>query len=150
MYVCRRDGATRGKEVSLTIYLAGPMEHVSKEDSTDWRQAVQHYFNDYRFIKFLDPTRRTHTGKQSEMKRIFDLDMMDIRNCDIVLANLDKPALAKHGTACEVFYAGYILRKPVVAFKLTQETYHPFFEACVTEWRSNAIKCCETIEEHYL
>lgn len=136
----------------MKIYLAGPMEHVSKEDATDWREAVKNYFSHHITcnVEFLDPNRRLHNSKQSEMRRIFDLDMMDLRNCDMVLANLDRPSLAKHGTACEVFYAGYILRKPVVAFKATQEVYHPFFESCVTEWRSDVIKCCETIEEHYL
>jgi len=136
----------------MIIYLAGPMENVSRDSAKDWREEVKEFFfrRPAYEIKFLDPVRRLHTGKQHEMRRIFDLDMMDLRNCDIVLANLNNPALAKHGTACEVFHAGYHLRKPVVAFKDSRETFHPFFESCVTEWRSDHIKCCETIEEHYL
>ena len=134
----------------MIIYLAGPMEHVSADDARDWREAVKAYFYHDDRVKFLDPTRRKHSGTQREMRRIFDLDMQDLRNCDMVLANLVDPTLAKHGTACEVFHAGYHLRKPVVAFKTDPLPYHPFFEACVTEWRSDALKCCATIEEHYL
>jgi nucleoside 2-deoxyribosyltransferase len=134
------------------IYCAGSMEHVTLAEAKGWREEVKEFF--YRRpglnVKLLDPTRRLHSGKQHEMRRIFDLDMMDLGHCDIVLANLNNPSLAKHGTACEVFHAGYHLRKPVVAFKSSAETYHPFFESCVTEWRSDHIKACETIEEHYL
>jgi nucleoside 2-deoxyribosyltransferase len=127
------------------------MEHVSATDARDWREAVKQFFApSWGYVTFLDPTRRTHSGERREMKRIFDLDMQDLKNCDMVLANLVNPNLAKHGTACEVFHAGYHLRKPVVAFKTDEKPYHPFFEACVTEWRSTAIKACETIRDHYL
>lgn len=83
------------------------------------------------------------------MRRIFECDLMDIRNSDLLLVNLNNDQLAKHGTAMEVFYANYVLRKPVVAFKEKITRYHPFFESLVTEWRSNVDKACETIIEEY-
>jgi nucleoside 2-deoxyribosyltransferase len=132
-----------------TIYLAGPMEHVSIEDAKGWRtiatdlllQADQ---------KVLDPTRRVHKFQPKYMKRIFELDLRDIQESDLILVNLDNPTIAKHGTAMEVFYASYVLRKPVVAFKADASTIHPFFESLVTEWRSTVDKACDTIITEYL
>lgn len=126
------------------------MEFASPEDQRQWRIAAEDFFINDERVLFLHPTRRTHSGQAKEMRRIFDLDMMDLKHCDMVLANLDKPKLAKHGTAMEVFHASYHLRKPVIAFKSSMESIHPFFEALVTEWRSDVYKACETLREHYL
>ena len=134
----------------IVIYTAGSMELVSVEDARQWRQAAEDFFVNDERVFFLHPTRRTHSFKQEEMRRIFDLDMMDLRHCDMVLANLDHPKLAKHGTAMEVFHASYHLRKPVIAFKSSKEGIHPFFESLVTEWRSTVLKACETIRDQYL
>jgi len=85
------------------------------------------------------------------MKRIFELDLRDIRECDIVLVNLDlmydKPS---HGTAQEMFFAHYILHKPVIAFKSEMTKIHPFIENTTTEWRSSVNKACDTILAEYL
>ena len=133
----------------MKIYLAGPMENVSDSDMYQWREVAKNILHSAG-CKTLDPTRRRHTGNQKEMRRVFDLDMMDVRNCDIVLVNLNNDKLAKHGTAMEVFYASYVLRKPVVAFKEELTKFHPFFESLVTEWRSTVIKACDTITAEYL
>jgi nucleoside 2-deoxyribosyltransferase len=140
-----------------TIYLCGPMEHVSQEEALGWRQQATTLFERHNYtndcdpnIVTLDPTRRIHNFEQRYMKRIFELDLRDIRESDIILANLDNPSIAKHGTSMEVFYAAYVLRKPVVAFKADASTIHPFFESLVTEWRSTVDKACETIIDEYL
>ena len=132
-----------------TVYLAGPMEHVSKEDATGWRDAAKEILESMDVVT-LDPTRRIHNFDKRYMKRIFELDLRDIQESDIILANLDNPTVAKHGTAIEVFYASYVLRKPVVAFKADASTVHPFFESLVTEWRSTVDKACDTILSEYL
>lgn len=131
------------------IYLAGPMENVAEEEATEWRIVAKDYLERAGII-CLDPTRRRHNFEQRYMKRIFELDMIDLRDCDMVLVNLNNDQLPKHGTAMEVFYASYVLRKPVVAFKKELTRYHPFFESLVTEWRSNVIKACDTIIGQYL
>jgi len=139
-----------------TVYLAGPMEHVSVEESTGWRNKATDIFDNTNYlymeklITVLDPTRRVHNFEQRYMKRIFELDLRDIQESDIILVNLDNPEVAKHGTAMEVFYASYVLRKPVVAFKSDASTIHPFFESLVTEWRSDVYKACDTILNEYL
>ena len=131
-----------------TVYLAGPMEHVSEKDAKGWRDIAANYLYQADILT-LDPTRRVHNFQQRYMKRIFELDLRDIQESDIILVNLDNPTVAKHGTAMEVFYASYVLRKPVVAFKADASIIHPFFESLVTEWRSTVDKACDTIIAEY-
>jgi len=131
------------------VYLAGPMEHVTEADAKGWRDIASWQLNQNDVLT-LDPTRRVHKFEQRAMKRIFELDLRDIQEADIILVNLDNPTVAKHGTAMEVFYASYVLRKPVVAFKADASVIHPFFESLVTEWRSTVDKACDTIICEYL
>jgi nucleoside 2-deoxyribosyltransferase len=132
-----------------TVYLAGPMEHVSVDEAKGWRDIATQQLV-LAGCNILDPTRRVHNFEPRYMKRIFELDLRDIQESDIILVNLDKPEVAKHGTAMEVFYASYVLRKPVVAFKADASTIHPFFESLVTEWRSTVDKACDTLISEYL
>jgi len=132
-----------------TVYLAGSMEMVTKEEATGWRTKAELAL--WRAeVNTLNPCRRIHNFDKRYMKRIFELDLRDIQESDIILVNLDKPEVAKHGTAMEVFYASYVLRKPVVAFKADASIIHPFFESLVTEWRSDVDKACDTIISEYL
>jgi nucleoside 2-deoxyribosyltransferase len=131
------------------IYLAGPMENVSEHEALQWRDKAKEILH-LNNVATLDPCRRIHDFQPKYMRRIFELDLRDIQECDLILANLNDPKLAKHGTAMEVFYAAYVLRKPVVAFKADPTVLHPFFESLVTEWRSDVTKACETIIDEYL
>jgi len=121
------------------------MENVSSEDAKSWRDYAKSKLHDY---DILDPTRRSHNFEK-EYKRIFELDMLDVTKADLILVNLADPKLAKHGTAMEVFYANYILRKPVVAFKDDPKVKHPFFEQLVTEWRANVEDAVDLILTEY-
>jgi nucleoside 2-deoxyribosyltransferase len=132
-----------------TVYLAGSMEHVTLAEAKGWRSIAEAKLN-FADVATLNPTRRVHNFEKRYMKRIFELDLRDIQESDIILVNLDNPTVAKHGTAMEVFYASYVLRKPVVAFKADASVIHPFFESLVTEWRSDVDKACQTIIEEYL
>ena len=131
------------------VYACGPMEHVSKEEASGWRSEARRILEGAGCL-VLDPTRRLHNFEPRAMKRIFELDLRDIQESDIILANLDRPEIAKHGTAMEVFYASYVLRKPVVAFKKDASKIHPFFESLVTEWRSTVDRACDTIISEYI
>lgn len=134
-----------------TIYLAGPMEHVSSAAATQWRDEVKAVISATHDVKFLDPCRRIHSFDPREMKRIFELDIRDINESDLLIVNLDQmDKIPRHGTAMEVFYAAYVRRIPVIAFKSNKDHIHPFFESLVTEWRSDHLKAAETIMEHYL
>ena len=132
----------------MKVYLAGPMENVTYGEMIEWRYVATNLLA-AADIQCLDPTRRRHSGEQRHMRRIFEMDLKDIRACDLVLVNLNNDVLPKHGTAIEVFYANYVCRKPVIAFKETLTKYHPFFESLVTEWRSTVFKACDTIKAEY-
>jgi nucleoside 2-deoxyribosyltransferase len=125
------------------------MEHVSAEEAQGWRSYAEKRLS-FSEVLTLNPCRRVHNFDKRYMKRIFELDLRDIQESDIILVNLDNPTVAKHGTAMEVFYASYVLRKPVIAFKEDASTIHPFFESLVTEWRSDVYKACDTILSEYL
>lgn len=133
-----------------TIYLCGPMEAVSANEASEWRNTATHILQSAG-ARVLDPCRRVHSFDPREMRRIFELDLRDIRESDIILANMslmfDKPS---HGTAQELFYANYILEKQVIAFKPEFTKMHPFIECTVTEWRSSVEKACDTIIANYL
>lgn len=124
------------------------MENVTKEEANLWRNKATMLLGDK--CNILNPCRRIHSFKPAEMRTIFELDLRDIRESDLILADLSNPGVPKNGTAMEVFYASYVLRIPVVAFKPDPSSIHPFFESLVTRWRSDVYKACETIIEDFL
>jgi nucleoside 2-deoxyribosyltransferase len=135
--------------IKRTVYLCGPIEAIPLAEANSWRKHATNLLSDA--CNVLDPCRRLHSFERSQMKMIFELDLRDIRESDIILVNLDymfdKPS---HGTAQELFYANYVLEKQVVAFKKEYTKLHPFIEQCVTTWRSDVDKACETILNQYL
>jgi len=130
-----------------TVYLAGAMENVSQHNAQHWREIATKELDNW--AETLNPCRRIHSLRK-EMRSIFELDIRDINESDVILVNLNNPEIPKNGTAMEVFYASYIKRIPVVAFKSDPATIHPFFESLVTEWRSDVYKACDTLRSKYL
>ena len=85
-----------------TIYLAGPMNDCTEAEASDWRdQATMILKNGF---KVLNPMDRDYRGKNIEFsyREIVDLDKIDVRQSDIVLANCHKPSV---GTSMEILYA---------------------------------------------
>jgi len=100
----------------MKIYLAGPMDYVDKETQCGWRRQCHEYFDDiYGNVKLLDPTRRTHEDDLSE-REILTLDMWDVTQSDLLLVDAREFNAPSFGTACEVFYASYVLKKPVIGW----------------------------------
>lgn len=133
-----------------TVYLAGKMEAVTLAEAKGWRDKVTHLLS-LHDVKTLDPCRRIHNFEDRYLKRIFELDLLDIRNADFIIADLehiqDTPS---HGTAMELFYANYILEKPVIGFRSFKGKPHPFMEKVVTEWVSSPEAACEVLIGEYL
>jgi nucleoside 2-deoxyribosyltransferase len=107
-----------------TIYLCGPMDSVTQSEMEDWRKNATEYFESYTHVKTLDPCRRPHP-KESGLtdKEIFELDIIDVTNSDILLAdcrNLNKPTF---GTPVEIFLANYIQKKPVIGWYDKKQGY---------------------------
>jgi len=97
-----------------SIYLAGPMDYATTSQQRDWRQKVISLFHTWD-VNLLDPTRRPHSCGLTA-KEIFELDIVDINNADLLLTDARQLNIPVFGTPCEVFYASYILRKPVIAW----------------------------------
>lgn len=101
----------------LKIYLAGPMDDLTNDVfvMTGWRDKASEYFSDHN-VKIYDPCRRPHTSDLSHSE-IFALDMIDVRNCDMLLVDCRiLNNVSSYGTPCEVFYSSYILNKPVIGW----------------------------------
>lgn len=98
----------------ITVYLAGPMDQVSKDRSILWRERVHEYFSFNDGIKILDPTRRNHEDEMTSME-IYLSDLKDVRDCDVMLAD-SRDGQFQFGTPCEIFYCAHVLSKPVLAW----------------------------------
>lgn len=94
--------------LKMSVYLAGPIDGVAKEDSHGWREQIKDALPD---IDFLDPLRRDYKEKDTgdivwaDEKFVIELvenDKMDVRNSDVVLVYHDRPSV---GTSMEILYA---------------------------------------------
>jgi nucleoside 2-deoxyribosyltransferase len=134
----------------MKVYLAGKMEAITLEEAQKWRNKVKAILEPHN-IKTLDPCRRIHNFEDRYLKRIFELDLLDIRNADVIIADLENIGeTPSHGTAMELFYANYMLEKPVIGFRSFKGKKHPFIEQVVTEFVSTPERACEVLLEEYL
>jgi nucleoside 2-deoxyribosyltransferase len=139
----------------LTIYTAGAMEHISKDAMTGWRHKVEIDFPD---AKFLHPTRRAPLHEQienptletfSKLKRIVAQDLKDIREADLVLANLrDSEPGKKWGSVMEVALA-WEWNKPIIAIVDKDQFKHPFIYTMCTEVHYTVEDAIEAIKEYF-
>ena len=112
----------------MKIYLAGPMDFVSKEEQTCWRDKASTLLN-VLGVETLNPCRRPHDCGLNN-KEIFNLDMQDVRDCDLMLVD-NRPQLKSFGTPCEVFYMSYILKKPVIGWHGSEEPFGIFQDVLI-------------------
>lgn len=84
----------------MRIYLAGPINHCDDAQASGWRQQAAQALHDF---EVLDPMRRDYRGReQAHYREIVHSDLIDVRGCDLVLANCWRPSV---GTAMEIVYA---------------------------------------------
>lgn len=102
------------KVLMKKIYLAGPMDFATEEQQYAWRKQATNKLLKHG-MDTLDPTRRPHDCDLN-IKEIFKLDLKDIEECELVLADCRQLNIPTFGTSCEVFYASYILKKPVIGW----------------------------------
>jgi nucleoside 2-deoxyribosyltransferase len=118
------------------VYLAGPIEGISLEEATAWRQYASSYLRGCN-IDTLDPTRRMsyhdQQAKDYAAARIVRQDLQDIANSSVLLVNLsDKTPGRKWGTVSEVTAAAFS-GKIIITYVEREQFKHPFIEHFSTE-----------------
>ena len=131
------------------IYLAGSMEHADV-DMHGWRDHATTRFSAAE-IEVLDPTRRAkthiedHEATFNKMHRIVQMDLQDISQCRVVLADMrDSQPGQKLGTMAEITLAQRD-RRVVIVLVDEGQWKHPFVYSFATEVHTNledAIEAC--------
>lgn len=121
----------------ITVYLAGKMTGLTYEQMTEWRnhaktQLVRHGF------KTLDPATQPLNGSVWTPREVVDSNKYQIRNSDIVLAELNYENVSI-GTVGELVYAREH-NKPVIAWGKASIIKHPWIQ-------EHATKIFTTLEE---
>ena len=140
------------------VYLAGPMEDCTERRMTAWRLLAAERLkkND---INSLDPTRRIpfhdelylgekHKPVQSACRRIFKMDMQDIANSSVVLADIRRDSGRGTGTAMELMFA-HMKNKIIILWAEEDDLIHPFYESIYTEKYFELDDCLEAITYYY-
>lgn len=108
-----------------TVYLAGKMTSLTKEEMSLWRDIAVDYLIHHKF-KVLNPV-ATDLGTEPTARRIVGNNKYQIRNSDVVLAELDHADVSL-GTVCEIVFASNIGR-PVIAWgKADNIINHPWIQ----------------------
>lgn len=95
------------------VYMAGPIQHVSGEESKGWREQMTEILR-RNGVETLDPTRNQHLKRFPDgtwdKDAIVELDIEDLNIADLLIAYTPKPSA---GTSMEVLYMREVLNKPV-------------------------------------
>jgi nucleoside 2-deoxyribosyltransferase len=140
------------------VYLAGPMEDCTKEHMTGWRSYTKNKLSQME-IDSLDPTRRVsfhdelylgeqHTPVQSVCRRIFKMDMQDIANSTVVLADVRRDSGRGTGTSMELMFA-HMKNKIIILWADKDDLIHPFYESIYTEKYFELEDCLDAITNYY-
>ena len=140
------------------VYLAGPMEDCTQTFMTEWRtQASKHL--DTMGLSYLDPTRRVTfhdqltlaeqgVPVQSVCRRIFKMDMQDIANSTVVLADIRRASGRGTGTAMELMFA-HMKNKIIILWANPNDFIHPFYESIYTEKHNTLEDCIEACSYYF-
>lgn len=110
------------------FYLAGPIRKVSEEWATVWREKAIHDLAKIGFDS-LSPMHRTNLSSV----QIVEQDLRDIQLATAVLAYVPED-IVTIGTPMEIFYANYVLNKPVIVFGVNVETLSPWIKEHCISW----------------
>lgn len=143
------------------VYLAGKMERVSVEEMKGWRDKAEEYLTEVD-IPVWNPTRRIpiHTRLEGHLederksmdmcRRIFKLDLQDIANSTVILADVRRSYGAEVGvgTCMELMFA-HTKNKIIILWADKKDTIHPFLEAIATEKCYTLNEALEATEEYF-
>ena len=107
-----------------SLYLCGPMDSVSKEEQTSWRNYAKDYLIQIG-ISSIDPCIRPHSKDCSlSDKEIVQQDLLDVEKADFLLVDARHRDKSMYGTPIEVFYANHILGKPTIGWYDEEHGYN--------------------------
>ena len=128
------------------IYLSGPIMDADPHGAREWRTKAKELLG-ANFI-LLNPMRRSFVDRAVDSaNEIVRFDLQDVEDANIILVNYSKPSI---GTAMEVFYAGHVLNKFVVAFSpFTFKDSSPWMVKYCTKILPTLEEAAQYINQHF-
>lgn len=146
------------KNNKLTIYLAGKMSGLTKDEYMKWRDLLTGELTDTANINGADiqiinpatyfdfDNMDRHLEKETMQ---FDLNM--VRQSDIVIANVDGIS-DSIGTAIEIYEANR-LNIPVIAYTysgVVNDTIHPWIQECLSTVQMTTYELIDYVRDYYM
>nr|DAW01372.1 MAG TPA: Nucleoside 2-deoxyribosyltransferase [Caudoviricetes sp.] len=142
----------------LTIYLAGKMSGLNKEEYNGWRKSITEdliayarscgsnvqVINPADYFDFDDMERHLE-------KEVMQFDLNMVRQSDVLIVNIDD-ASDSIGTAIEVYEANR-LNVPVIAYTecgIVNDDIHPWIENCLSTVQMNRNELITYIRDFYM
>jgi nucleoside 2-deoxyribosyltransferase len=141
----------------MKVYLAGPIEALSYESATTWRDRAKLLLQ-FRKIETIDPMRNKSFLKECDeittrnysisAKEIVSRDRRDVMNADVILMNLTSTNNHSVGSFVELGWAD-MLRKPVIIIleATSHHRNHPFIKEIAYSIVETLDDAIETIVE---
>lgn len=145
----------------FNVYMAGPINGCNDYEAMSWRQRLpQEMFElledwqgahiDYCDFSYIGPMARDFRGIEGDNTDLIVLgDLEDIRRSDVVVANAWQISA---GTMMKVFYAAYVMRKPVITILPPDAKVSPwlkyFSHAIVNNPKDAAVALAQWAEQH--
>ena len=109
------------------------MSGLSKEQMTGWRNEFRNAMSTHDGVKIISPPDLFAFGGGCYEKEAFDYDLYWVRNCDVLVVNLNK--LDSIGTAQEIMLA-HILNKPIIMIceEGAYDDVHPWYKEEATRF----------------
>lgn len=140
---------------TVKIYLSGAMSGLSFEEMSKWRSNVIDaikfnnecekkplFFNPINYYNFEENRHKTE-------REIFEFDLYNLRNSDLVIVNLGDKGDKSIGTCMELILAKE-LHIPVIAFGVNDSEIHPWIVECCTRICDNMKEAVSHVVEFYL
>ena len=132
------------------VYLAGPMEDVSKEQMNGWRETATNFLM-HAGIDVLDPCRRgiwhEHFDDPNVRSRIVQQDLQDLSHSRVILANFQGGGRGL-GTMAEMSLAQRD-RRAVITVLDKGAFLHPFIFHFSTEVHYDLNKALESVVTYF-
>lgn len=145
--------------INLTVYLAGAMQGLTKEEMSKWRDIIGNSLMTYcaysdgscnlRVINPLDYFNFDETRFQTDME-VMKFDLQCIEKSNLVIVNVSR-LNTSIGSSIEV-YEAWKRGTPVIAYDENNEyeSLHPWIKNCITRVDRTVSDLCGYIYDFYM